>query len=164
MGDVRLRLAGIDAPELQQTCLARGARIRCGEAAQHALSTLVVGHLVVCASPDGSPRTPLAESFGRPVVTCRVWRERGEAAIDLAGWMVREGLAAPLAEEANPEHSDYRPLSARGGACTLAPRLWRNDAAAKRAFETLGIVPSGGSIGDCPLTEEAGADAAPDAS
>jgi endonuclease YncB( thermonuclease family) len=67
MGDVSLRLWGIDAPEKDQPC-AVGA-VDCGATARQRLVDLVEGELIACSKPrdkDGVPQ----ESFGRPLVEC----------------------------------------------------------------------------------------------
>jgi endonuclease YncB( thermonuclease family) len=49
IGDVTIRLDGIEAPEAEQTCTRSGNRLwRCGEAAQSALSRLIVGRKLRC--------------------------------------------------------------------------------------------------------------------
>ena len=41
IGDRRIRLHGIDAPEAKQTCLANGKRWRCGTNATSALAQMI---------------------------------------------------------------------------------------------------------------------------
>lgn len=45
---MRVQLHGIDAPELDQTCMAKGRRYNCGHIAKTALMDLVVGAKVSC--------------------------------------------------------------------------------------------------------------------
>ena len=52
IGDRRIRLHGIDAPEAKQTCLENGKRWRCGTNATSALSQMIGRHLVVCQQRD----------------------------------------------------------------------------------------------------------------
>jgi len=81
LGEVRVRLDGIDAPEHGQTCAdAAGARWPCGAAATERLVRLVGGRPVTCV-PSGHDR------YGRIVATCRA----GER--DLAAAQVEGGLA-----------------------------------------------------------------------
>ena len=78
----RVRLYGIDAFELAQTCLdARGEPWRCGVEAKVALAELVQGHPVAC--------TVMVEDAGGGYVA----RCRGRDDIDLGGYMVSAGLA-----------------------------------------------------------------------
>lgn len=63
IGGTRIRLYGIDAPELGQTCERDGARWACGKSAADELAKLVQGHTIQCSpmSTDG---------FGRTVARC----------------------------------------------------------------------------------------------
>lgn len=77
----RLRLFGIDAPEGGQTCQdAAGTPYRCGQTAANALSDFIGSKTVRCDPRD-------VDRYGRTVAACRA----GDA--DLAGWLVRAGLA-----------------------------------------------------------------------
>ncbi|WP_341991677.1 thermonuclease family protein [Azorhizobium sp. AG788] len=76
----RVRLAGIDAPELRQTCGAPTQEWPCGAAARTALEAAVVHGLVHCTGRAN-------DAYHRLVAICRV----GEA--DLASGLVRAGLA-----------------------------------------------------------------------
>lgn len=79
MGDMRIRLFGIDAPELSQTCDRSGEAWACGETAKAELAKLVQGNSVTCLSHE-------TDAYGRLVATCRVDRlDLGEAMVG-AGW------------------------------------------------------------------------------
>ncbi len=77
---VEIRLKGIDAPELQQTCTVSGRPTSCGRESFVALRQLLSGGLATCI---GSER----DRYGRLLARCRV---RG---IDVGATMVREGRA-----------------------------------------------------------------------
>jgi endonuclease YncB( thermonuclease family) len=78
----RLRLFGIDAFELEQTCLdAGGQPWHCGAAAKAALAELVDDQAIACTVVDGTPTDDY-------VAQCKV-----RHGIDLGGYMVRAGLA-----------------------------------------------------------------------
>lgn len=77
-GDVRL--FGIDAPELSQTCERNGQKWSCGQEAGRKLAELIAGRTVACAG-QGTDR------FGRTVARCRA----GET--DLNRLMVATGYA-----------------------------------------------------------------------
>ena len=80
MGDIRLRLSGIDAPESRQLCQAEGTHYPCGKEATKALRGLVGGKIVWCR-PTG------AVSYRRKVASCSV------DGVDIGEWMVRQGWA-----------------------------------------------------------------------
>jgi endonuclease YncB( thermonuclease family) len=81
----RVRLMGIDAPELHQTCRdAADDDYACGRAAAQALAGLIAGRSVTCTPLDH-------DRYDRDVVRCTVdGRDLGEA-------MVRAGHAVELA-------------------------------------------------------------------
>lgn len=80
-GTRRVRLLGIDAPELSQICrTATGEAYRCGEVARDALVRLVQTGVVAC-SVSGRDR------YGRELVRCEA------DGVDLGRDLVRRGLA-----------------------------------------------------------------------
>lgn len=93
-----LRLRGIDAPELNQTCTVGGASDPCGRHARAALRRYLASGLATCIGEE-------RDRFQRLLVVCRV---RG---IELNAAMVREGHAvafgAYFAEEAEAK-AGYR--------------------------------------------------------
>lgn len=80
---VRVRLWGVDAPELDQTCRDPrfGVEILCGDFAARALGLIVEGRNVVCY-PTG------AESYGRVVAQCTDGEHDIGATMVLNGWAV----------------------------------------------------------------------------
>ena len=88
MGEVSLRLFGIDAPELHQIC--RGVE-NCGERARAHVIVLVDGALVQCDSKESRGGLTM-ESFGRPLVKCWV-RRNGVRPFDLGERMIADGYA-----------------------------------------------------------------------
>jgi endonuclease YncB( thermonuclease family) len=81
MGGTRIRLEGIDAPEIAQTCQRRFAGTwSCGEAAASALRRLISGSELVCQRHG-------YDKYGRVLGVCF----SGER--DVNAWMVREGMA-----------------------------------------------------------------------
>ena len=81
LGDTRIRLHGIDAPEEDQTCNgAGGGSWGCGREATRALAGLIAGEEISCE--------PLArDRYGRTIARC--FRN----GLDLQAEMVRRGLA-----------------------------------------------------------------------
>lgn len=81
VGGTRIRLHGIDAPEIEQTCSdADGDEYHCGQRSTTALSNKIGGHIASCERKD-------VDRDGRIVAVCRVGDE------DLNGWLVFEGHA-----------------------------------------------------------------------
>lgn len=151
MGDASLRLWGIDAPERDQICRAvDGEPFECGKSAGEHLAGLVVGKLIWCGPPvDEQGRRlppaelpPLVETFGRPIVTCRL--RDGGMETDIAQVMARDGFAHPYEDaygikstyQADVERARNEHLGLHGsdGNGFLAPWLWRNDPAQRCGF------------------------------
>ncbi|MBL4647005.1 MAG: thermonuclease family protein [Rhizobiales bacterium] len=63
-GDKRYRLVGIDAPELNQTCVKYGKAVPCGQQAKRHLQALLEGQNISCAS-EGN------DKYGRILVECQ---------------------------------------------------------------------------------------------
>ena len=80
IGDTKIRLHGIDAPEAKQLCYRDNQPWRCGEAATEALRRLIGNNPVRCED-HGSDR------YGRMIGRCYV---QGD---DIEAWMVRNGWA-----------------------------------------------------------------------
>lgn len=80
----RVRLSGIDAPELAQTCGTGEALWPCGAEARTHLASLVRMRIVSC---QGNRH----DRYGRLLATCSVGE--GEGASDLAADMVTSGFA-----------------------------------------------------------------------
>ncbi len=80
----RIRLWGIDAPELGQRCRHDGQSYDCGKASQAALSSLIGSSQVKCEMVD-------TDRYGRTVARCFV------GGTDLGAAMVRLGWAVDFA-------------------------------------------------------------------
>lgn len=81
VGRDRIRIAGIDAPELEQRCINEyGFPYYCGWEAKKALSNVIAGRKVECF-------TLSRDYYGRRIATCNV------AGLDLGEYMVRSGHA-----------------------------------------------------------------------
>ena len=108
----RLRLLGIDAPELAQTCRLDGTEWPCGKEARKALSALVSGRDVLCRGAE-------LDKYGRLLVRCH----RGDE--DLNAAMVRSGLALAYgAYEREEEGARAQRLGLWAGDFAL-PSEWR---------------------------------------
>jgi endonuclease YncB( thermonuclease family) len=81
VGDIKVRLEGIDAPETDQLCLdAHSVKWTCGIAARDQLVSHIDNRPIQC-KPTGSDR------YSRTLAVCTLADE------DLNAWMVREGWA-----------------------------------------------------------------------
>jgi endonuclease YncB( thermonuclease family) len=76
----RLRLAGMDAPEMDQTCERDGRSYKCGEVAREALRALIGDEKVEC-------RISGRDRFGRGLAACE------SSGQDLGRVLVARGLA-----------------------------------------------------------------------
>ena len=118
IGDIKIRLEGIDAPETDQVCLdADAAKWACGVVARDRLIAHVGGRPIEC-KPTGTDR------YGRTLAVCSV------AGDDLNAWMVHEGWALAFvrystayAKEEEKAHAAQRGLW-RGA--FIAPWDWRH--------------------------------------
>ncbi|WP_112663069.1 thermonuclease family protein [Microvirga flavescens] len=87
-----IRLKGIDAPELHQSCRRQGRAYRCGEAARQALADMVADRIVECSAAG-------RDRYQRVLASCTV---EGE---DIAARLVGDGQAL--------SYGDYRFQEAR---------------------------------------------------
>lgn len=86
----RLRLEGIDAPELGQTCRVAGRAIACGEAARQRLAQWAEKGALSCSGGE-------RDRYDRLLVRCKV----GDADVNAA--MVREGRAVAYGDYGREE-------------------------------------------------------------
>jgi endonuclease YncB( thermonuclease family) len=80
LGEERMRLKGIDAPELSQSCERGGARWACGQDAKRLLQSLVAADDARCVGTE-------RDRFQRLLVVCSA------GGADLNASMVRRGMA-----------------------------------------------------------------------
>jgi endonuclease YncB( thermonuclease family) len=82
IGNTRIRIFGIDAPEKHQTCATiDGKSYSCGEEATKALAHLIDGHSINCVVED-------TDRYGRSVAICEVKGNDIGYALVAAGWAV----------------------------------------------------------------------------
>ncbi|MEM8572779.1 MAG: thermonuclease family protein [Pseudomonadota bacterium] len=85
IGMVRVRLHGVDAPELAQTCVsAEGGSWPCGAIAVERFAQITGGGPITCIGRE-------RDLYGRVVASCKAGGEAGGE--DIAARLVREGLA-----------------------------------------------------------------------
>ena len=80
LGDVKIRFSGIDAPEINQTCVASEGKVACGKISKDILIAKVTNNKISC-SDEGK------DVYGRILGECFV---NGES---LSSYLVREGVA-----------------------------------------------------------------------
>ena len=80
LGDVKIRFSGIDAPEINQTCIASEGKVACGKISKDILITKVTNNKISCTD-EGK------DFYGRVLGECFV---NGES---LSRYLVREGFA-----------------------------------------------------------------------
>lgn len=83
VGGTEIRIYGIDAPELAQTCQRAGQPWTCGAEAARALRTAAAGREITCRPRD-------RDRYGRIVAVCHA------GGLDLGAAMVKGGLAIAL--------------------------------------------------------------------
>jgi len=100
VGSERVRLFGVDAPEIEQLCATSDIRAyMCGEEARSAMQALVHGHRVNCAVVD-------TDRYGRAVGVCRI--DGGE---DLGALMVSLGFAFDWPTYSGGAYEHYQALA-----------------------------------------------------
>lgn len=157
LGDVSVRLVDMDAPELKQVCWQGAQSARCGEAARDQLGRLIDGKILSC-TPKTNAEGKTRESFGRPLVTCKVLDPATGLGQDLGAQMVATGFALPYAYK-NGAPNPYAQTAAialqnKVGLmtwCVLRPDIWRDDSKAQANFKGSGTVPAdpAATAGDC---------------
>ena len=77
----KIRLWGIDAPELNQTCAKAGTTWACGEEAKTALTSLVTDKPVTCQTED-------IDRYNRIVAECFIGNQSINARLVKNGWAI----------------------------------------------------------------------------
>ena len=80
LGDIKIRFSGIDAPEINQTCLASEGKVACGKISKNLLIEKVTNNKISCTDEGKA-------FYGRVLGECFV---NGES---LSRYLVREGFA-----------------------------------------------------------------------
>lgn len=108
----RIRLVGMDTPEMMQTCRRDGEDWRCGVAARSRLAELLRAGPVTC-------RTQGTDKYGRWLARCAT-RDG-----DLGERMVREGLAVAYGSYEDAERFARAERKGLWGSEFDAPQQWR---------------------------------------
>ncbi len=112
-GDERVRLIGIDAPELAQTCTdSAGQSWACGRVARQRLVQLVAGGNLEC-------RYSKRDRYDRALAVCRVDEK------DIGAILVSEGLAVSYNDYPSEEAIARRQKLGMWAGEFITPRNWR---------------------------------------
>ena len=98
LGDVKIRFSGIDAPEINQTCVASEGKVACGKISRDLLIEKVTNNKISCTD-EGK------DFYGRVLGECFV---NGES---LSSYLVREGFAFAYRKYSNKYIEDEEYLS-----------------------------------------------------
>ena len=121
LGEDRVRLAGIDAPELAQACTdAAGASWPCGAEARRQLARLIAARPVACTPED-------RDRYGRIVASCRA----GDA--DLAAGIVAAGLAVATDGYGSEERAARAAKRGIWAGSFAQPADWRREQTSENA-------------------------------
>lgn len=114
----RVRLSGIDAPELEQVCQHAGRDYPCGKVARAALWDLVAGLDVSCEPDDAAP-----EPDGSILATCTAGDFSLNEHMVYAGWALADPQASGRYQATQAAAEQARRGLWRGG--FDPPREWR---------------------------------------
>ena len=103
LGDVKIRFSGIDAPEINQTCVASEGKVACGKISRDLLIEKVTNNKISCTD-EGK------DFYGRVLGECFV---NGES---LSSYLVREGFAFAYRKYSNKyiENEEYAKFNKLG--------------------------------------------------
>lgn len=116
----RVRLKGLDAPEMSQTCQRAGGAYRCGEEARAALRAVIAGQAVSCLGRN-------RDRYERLLATCTV---RGA---DIGADLVRRGLAVSFGGYAAEEREARAERRGVWAGPFETPQAWRRRHAEERS-------------------------------
>jgi endonuclease YncB( thermonuclease family) len=126
IGDTRIRLFGVDAPEGKQSCLREGLSWLCGQESAKYLRKIVAGQPLSCEVRD-------RDRYGRTVAICRLPDGR-----DIGAEMVSGGMALAYRQYGGSMYDGAEAEAkkfARGlwAGVFQSPWEWRRNSKAKRA-------------------------------
>ncbi|MGD9814876.1 MAG: hypothetical protein AB7Q23_06735 [Hyphomonadaceae bacterium] len=142
IGEMPLRLWGVDAPELRQICA--GVE-NCGEVARRKLFEIVGDGLLRCEQRQTHSGS-YVESFGRPLVQCWVRKEGEPEEFDLGKRLIEEGYAIQYEGDTRFGYADAENQGRDRGVmegCSLAPEEWRRNQSARQQFIEVQRPPTG---------------------
>ena len=112
LGDLEVRLVGIDAPEGQQKCQKNGQDWACGTAARTALARLIAGRNIIC-------RFEGRDKHQRMLGTCEV------AGLNLNQAMVEQGFAVAFGKYNREERAAKTARRGIWAGTFQRPQDWR---------------------------------------
>lgn len=116
IGQYRIRMHGIDAPEMRQLCYEFGQPIACGRLSRDALADLIADNIVLC-------RKQTIGKYGRIIGKCFVGEHDLQSAMVRAGWATAyERYSADYVQE--QAYAKERFLGIWGWAF-VSPEEWR---------------------------------------
>lgn len=134
LSGVKVRLLGVDAPELDQRCQQGGRVWACGQAARAALAGIVGQRRITCLVQD-------IDRYGRDVAVCQVGDQ------DVGAVMVRQGMAIAYRRYSGRYVNAEAAARAEGlGLWTstyVAPEAYRQAERAQRAGQ---VAPDAGCV------------------
>ncbi|MGO4388820.1 thermonuclease family protein [Microvirga sp. 2YAF29] len=113
IGDTRIRLKGIDAPEMQQTCSRDRRSYRCGDVARRALIDMISGEPIQC-------RASGRDRYRRILARCTI------GGVDIGARMVEQGWAVSYGRDYDMQ--EFRAQSRSAGLWSgefERPQDWR---------------------------------------
>ena len=112
----RIRLQGVDAPELGQNCKRAGGDYPCGREAREALVRLVAGKSVTCLSRE-------KDRYGRALATC--FAGGVESGVELNRALVEAGWAVAYGDYGDAEDAARRAGRGLWAGSFERPQDWR---------------------------------------
>lgn len=94
--EVKIRLKGIDAPELNQQCVTNNEEFKCGELSKHKMIELVSKRKIICEIDD-------TDQYGRFLGTCEI----KDTDININRWMVKNGWALSYFTDEYKDEESY---------------------------------------------------------
>lgn len=131
----RIRLHGIDAPEMRQTCDAPDGEWACGEWARDEMVRLIDGRALHCTGVE-------RDRYGRLVAACMAGSaDLGAALVEAGVAVAYERYSLAYVPHEHRARAARRGLWAQGGAGVARPSQWRRGQAEQ------GAAPVGGPSG-----------------
>ncbi len=127
VGGERVRLHGIDAPEMRQTCAAPAGDWPCGEWARDALVQMIGGAALSCTGVE-------RDRYGRLVAACSAGgQDLGAAMVEAGAAVAYRRYSHAYTGQEDRARRAGRGLWEQGEAGLVPPAQWRQDQAVAQA-------------------------------